>query len=517
MKTRMILAALLLMTFGTTRAQEKLIPIPNGDASKINTLVINGIGSVYLQQGDKLMLNDYGHEGVRYRVEDSVLYLSGGGTARDVTIPNLTYLKIMGTAGVRSKGQLKGENLSIFKTGTGVVSLEVGYNNIYVRSTGTGDVILLGDCNVFCSEAKSVGKVNATNLNYKVLVEKGGDIWNMAFNSDGELTDPIRDYLNDLVNNAAPFFDAESNRPWNLSGKNDDNNADSLGRAQFNDLMRELGETLEQISDTADWEQFERDMEKWGADMEEWGRKMEQWADQVEKKYGNDYEYHYEYNKSSSGCGSATEATVSAKRSLLLGPHWQGFDAGLNMLIDPYEIDIYTGPNGTMEIRPLRSWYFGFNIADVGIAFDRNKRVGMFTGVGLGWNNYSWKNYIKMTVEDGQLVNTLLPDDREVKNSKLGVLYLQVPLMIEVRPTRSMYVDLGVTGGIRLAAWNKIRYADGTKEKNYQGYTINFLKCDASLRVGGDNLGFFVNYALIPMFSNNNRVHPISMGFSVVF
>lgn len=141
----------------------------------------------------------------------------------------------------------------------------------------------------------------------------------------------------------------------------------------------------------------------------------------------------------------------------------------------------------------------------------------MFTGVGLGWNNYSWKNYIRMTVEDGQLVNILLPDDREVKNSKLGVLYLQVPLMIEVRPTRSMYVDLGVTGGIRLAAWNKIKYADGIKEKNYQGYTINLMKCDASLRVGGDNLGFFVNYALIPMFSNNNRVHPISMGFSVVF
>ena len=73
----MILAAMLLVAFGSVKAQEKPIPTPDGDASKINTLVINGIGSVYLQQGDKLMLNDYGHQNVRYRVVDSVLYLNG--------------------------------------------------------------------------------------------------------------------------------------------------------------------------------------------------------------------------------------------------------------------------------------------------------------------------------------------------------------------------------------------------------------------------------------------------------
>ena len=207
MKTRMILAAMLLLAFESAKAQEKLIPTPNGDASKINTLVINGVGSVYLHQGDKLMLNDYGHQNARYRVVDSVLYLDGVGTPREVTIPNLTYLKVTGTAGIRSKGQLKGENLSVYKTGTGVLSLEVGYNNIYVRSCGTGDVILLGDCNVFCGEKKSLGKIDAKNLNYKVLVEKSSDKWNMAFNMDDDLNDPKRNYLNDLVNNAAPFFE----------------------------------------------------------------------------------------------------------------------------------------------------------------------------------------------------------------------------------------------------------------------------------------------------------------------
>lgn len=535
----MIMAAMLLLAFGSVKAQEKPIPTPNGDASKINTLVVNGTGSVYLKQGEKLTLNDYGHNSARYRVEDSVLYLEGNG-ARDVTLPNLTYLKVTGTVAVRSKGQLKGENLSIYKTGTGVLSLEVGYNNIYVRSIGTGDVILLGDCNVFCGETKSFGKIDAKNLNYKVLVERSGDLWNMAMNMDDQ-TD--KEWVHLITEKAQPFFEAESNRSWNQEKANGKGNMTTPDMAELDELMREYNANLQRIHDSidwkriheemrqagqeiqraydsVDWEQFERDMEKWGEEMEKWGRKMEQWGERYERKHGNNYEYHYDYqyNHESPKDGQSKEKSPK-KKSLLLDPHWQGFDAGLNMLIAPSAMDVYTGNNDYMAIRPLRSWYFGFNIADVGIAFDKNKRVGMFTGVGLGWNNYSWKNYIRMTVDGGQLVNTLLPDDRVVKNSKFGVLYLQVPLMVEVRPTRKMYIDLGVTGGIRLAAWNRIKYADGSNEKNYQGYTTNLLKCDASLRVGGNNLGFFVNYALVPMFNNGDakKAHPLSLGFSIVF
>ena len=427
----------------------------------------------------------------------------------------------------------------------------------------------------------------------------------------------------------------------------------------LNDLMRILGENLQHLSDSVDWENFERDMEQWGADMEEWGRKMEEWGKEFEDsfdRYGHDYGVDHNYRFPWKGsrrvnaikaCGSGdvviqqfadhfalkrgdvftsdyvvedgtlilsgssdyevaiqrldkiqilgsgdvfgrckmkgknlhivdagsgdlrmnveydtiyvrmsgsgdvtlqgqckvlyaelsgsgdldvkqllceeshTDATGSGevivnksgkvvsyqyhreqqrvtKPSWLLDPHWQGFDAGLNMFIDPSAMDIYTGYQDHMAVRPLRSWYFGFNIADVGIAFDRKKKVGMFTGVGLGWHNYSWKNYIRVEVENDELITTLLPDDHPVKNSKLGILYLQVPLMVEVRPTRHFYIDLGVTGGIRLAGWTRIKYEDGSSEKSYSGYTLNLLKCDASLRAGSDNLGFFINYALVP-------------------
>ena len=526
MKTRMILAAMLLMAFGTMKAQETLIPTPDGDGSKINTLVVSGTGSVWLQQGNKLTFNDYGSRSVRYHVEDSVLYVEGNGT-RGVTFPNLTYLKVSGTAGVRSRDKLQGQNLSISKVGTGELSLSVNYNNVYICSKGTGDVILTGDCHVFCGEAKSVGKLNTSSLKYMVKIEKSGEQWNMAFNIDDDLKDLEYEYLREVVKNAQPFFEAESNRDWNLKKDGTQTSANTSDMMELSELMRELGVTMEQLSDSVDWEQFERDMEKWGAEMEEWGRKMEKWGDRFEKKYGGNHEYHYDYQYNSPEPRKdepekpESKGKRPEKKNLLFDANWNGFEAGLNMLFN-MPVGTASTNNGAqgLGLRPLRSWYFGFNIADVGIAFSKRHIVGLFTGVGIGWNNFSWNNDITVEYNPENVVYTIVPTDpnRIVKNTKNGTLFLQVPLMLEIRPTRKMYIDAGVTGGLRIAQWNRVKYADGSQIKNYYTARVNQFKLDASLRVGGRNLGFFANYALLPLFNMSDaKVHPLSFGFSVNF
>ena len=210
------------------------------------------------------------------------------------------------------------------------------------------------------------------------------------------------------------------------------------------------------------------------------------------------------------------------KRGLLFDASWNGFEAGLNMLIDPTGTYAYNNPDGAtgMEIRPLRSWYFGFNIADVGIAFDRRHTVGMFTGVGIGWNNFSWNNDVTIEFDPDNVVYTLVPieTDKVVKTSKYGALFLQVPLMVEIRPTHSMYIDAGVTGGLRFAQWNRVKLADGSQFKRYSAASINQFKLDASFRIGYDFLGFFANYSLLPIFDfPNSKVHPLTFGFSINF
>ena len=207
------------------------------------------------------------------------------------------------------------------------------------------------------------------------------------------------------------------------------------------------------------------------------------------------------------------------KKNLLFDAHWNGFEAGLNMLMGP---GFKVGVEGCdfLELRPLKSWAFNFNIADVGIAFNRRHTAGLYTGIGLGWNNYSFNNPVRLIKGEDQLeAEWIDPEEDVVRKSKLGVLYVQAPLMIEVRPTRSMYIAAGVTGGLRINTWTKIKYEDGDVTKVHGDYYVNPFKLDATLRIGGDDLGFFANYNLLPTFNEDHgpSCHTASLGFSINF
>ena len=207
------------------------------------------------------------------------------------------------------------------------------------------------------------------------------------------------------------------------------------------------------------------------------------------------------------------------RKSLLYDPNWNGFEAGLNMLMGP---GFKVGVEGCdfLELRPLKSWVFNFNIADVGIAFNRRHTAGLYTGIGLGWNNYSFNNPVRLIKGEDQLeAEWIAPEEAVVSRSKLGVLYVQAPLMIEVRPTRSMYIAAGVTGGLRINTWTKIKFEEGNATKVHSDYYVNPFKLDATLRVGGDDIGFFANYNLLPTFNENHApsCHTASLGFSINF
>jgi hypothetical protein len=207
------------------------------------------------------------------------------------------------------------------------------------------------------------------------------------------------------------------------------------------------------------------------------------------------------------------------KKNLLFDAHWNGFEAGLNMLMGP-GFKVGVEDCDFLELRALKSWVFNFNIADVGIAFNRRHTAGLYTGIGLGWNNYSFNNPVRLIKGEDQLeAEWIAPEEAVVSRSKLGVLYVQAPLMIEVRPTRSMYIAAGVTGGLRINTWTKIKFEEGNATKVHSDYYVNPFKLDATLRVGGDDIGFFANYNLLPTFNEDHApsCHTASLGFSINF
>ncbi|MCR5646397.1 MAG: DUF2807 domain-containing protein [Bacteroidales bacterium] len=207
--------------------------------------------------------------------------------------------------------------------------------------------------------------------------------------------------------------------------------------------------------------------------------------------------------------------------NLLFDPNWNGFEAGLNMLLGPGPSTEFTGQYALLEQRPWKSWVYNFNIVDIGVAFTRSHRAGIYTGIGLSWNTFRFTNPVRLEKGDDQLICNLVDESVEgyVKKSKLGVLYLQAPLMIEVRPTRKFFIAVGVTGGIRVDSWNKIKFED-RKIKTHKDFYINRFKLDASLRAGRDEgLGFFANFNLLPFFAEGKAqdAHCLSFGFSLNF
>lgn len=234
------------------------------------------------------------------------------------------------------------------------------------------------------------------------------------------------------------------------------------------------------------------------------------------------------------------------QRNLLFDANWNGFEAGLNILTPGIENWNAELPS-SMELRQMRSWCFDINIADVGIRFNRRHSIGLFTGIGIAWNNYCFANPVYFWKgNDGTLQESAITDEvgneLNVDRSKIGVFYAQLPLMFEFRPFhQNLYIDLGVTGGMRLTSWQTIRFgenpasyamlvegdhttsitADEAKYLEHRDLCVNFFKLDATLRVGSvdDNLGLFVKYALLPVFAKDKgpEVYPISIGLSINF
>lgn len=515
MKTKFYFSMVLLvaMATGTVQAQQNNA-LQMFDNDMVNTLIVNSIGDVHVVQGDSIDVACSDETLADVRMQDSCIYISGISDF-DVTLPELTYLFFLGTGDIKVQNGFSGSGLFVLESGIGDVELDLNYGEVYLRVLGPSDMKLYGSCNTLMADMRGPAELNAGRLSKELVLT---DVTGPCEVSLGDVESALIYYKSygatlkgkakEEIRLSEPIDIVSKEDGWHIAAL-DENTLHADSKAMLAEAMPFFRQ-CRAISDN----KFAK---------EGWGKMAVKIADRYRHRKGDggmdgDKQYRGNTHRNTNGYPKAKERHYHSR---FMDCQWAGFEAGLNMLVDPMGNDIYTGQQDLMALRPLRSWYFGYNIADIGIAFDRKHTMGIFTGIGLGWNNYRWKNPIQMKAEGNTLVTTLLPDDPEwkVKKSKLGVMYLQMPLMLEAKPTRSLFVDLGVTGGLRLASWTKIKYENGSKTTTYDKYTLNLFKLDANLRIGGDNMGFFVNYALIPAFADADakKAHPLSVGFSLIF
>lgn len=483
---------------------------------KINTVIVNSIGDVHLTCGDSLSLTCEDALLKDVKVSDSILVLSGF-CDYDVTIPHLNYLVMSGgVSDIVSENTLKGDNLMICNYGTGDITLDVDYANVVIRQNGTGDVVVKGNCSTVLSEFYGTGDINTAKMRKQLALANAigiGDI-------DCGISDQGCIYYKDEFSSVSckgdklstlvlqePLIIVCKDGVWQLQG------CDSLRLDNNTKGLLDKSLPFFGASSTIDFDKFGIEMGNGGKD---WGANGEI----LDKVLRHDDEEKMQI--------------VNADWN------WADFEFGLNIPLSSDYNNVFSGDEEFMNVRQLRSWCFKWNIADIGFVFSRSHGYGLFTGVGLEWNNYSFTDPSYLCKQDGHL--TALPiENVSVKKSKLGIMYANFPLMFQIKhsPRSNWYVDLGVTGGIRLAAWNKIKLnsdqtsivvgegenaielpMENSKYKAWGDYGVNLFKLDASVRLGfSEDIGFFADYAILPMFVEGKgpAVHPLCLGMSMNF
>ena len=577
MKTGIITSMMLLFAVGMAQAQDNEAKIEGNP--NVNTIVVNTTGDVTIYQGDKFAVK-WDDEMVRYNMnfemKDSVVYLSGVDNF-EVTLPSLKYLKVNSCGDVIAREALAGENLSICNCGAGDIDLNLSYSNIYLKNEGVGDVTLRGDATALMVESSGTGDFNAVKLNHSLSfvnvtgIGEGdlGKVRKMVFvhnsNRDaGQISDNCRiatslgspivfeqvgsswrikgyDHLditkvaNELCA-AAPFFDNEQHRNWNtfeIEGmeKTAGNDGAKTTREQLDEDLGDLGKDITVGIAKGKRENWSEDQwNTWGDSLdlrfkeyEMEAKKFEMEAKKFEKEAKN-FEKDMQNNVQNTKGGSH-----------FLEPNWASFGFGLNTLLTPSLNQDFGEGYEFLEQRPMRSLYFELNCFGAGVAFDRNRKSGIFTGFGFSLNRYFFKNPIILINDPNQLSASWVDEEHyKMRKSRLLTMYFNVPLMFEFNPTRDFCIEAGVTGGIRLFAVNKVFYEyknveqlipdasqrnRGFREVDFGRYSTSLFSLEGSLRVTYDDFGIFINYDILPTFDTNKApdLHTLSFGFTILF
>lgn len=149
-------------------------------------------------------------------------------------------------------------------------------------------------------------------------------------------------------------------------------------------------------------------------------------------------------------------------------------------------------------------------------------RIYLTAGLGFLWNNYSFKNPVTINNEGEN--TAFVADSADMYDKyKLRVAYLQVPLMMGVRFSKSekpVDLQLGVVAGLKLGSVVKFKYDDSGvkfKGKVKDDFDLNPFRFELAARLRFDDFGLFVNYSLTKLFDDSNlaELAPFSCGIVI--
>jgi len=420
-----------------------------------------------------------------------------------VTAPEINLIKVSGASDVNSSNELTGDKLKIIVSGASDINLNVNYTSITTKVSGASDITLNGAATSSVIESSGASDFHGKGLITTSSVVKASGA-------------------------SSCFVNATSNLNYEVSGASDVKYVSTPET-----IIIKKGNGSEKI---------------------------------IVVNTDNDNSSNYSYTDTTSvnvGSlhvavveGDTTQITVGRHTLVVtddgdvswerckinrFNGHWGGFELGINGYVTPDFNTNWGSEYEYLNLRYEKSTAVHLNIYEQNIPLNKNKTIGLITGLGFSWNNYRFSGPTFLTPDSSSLkgysmVNTD-GSTLSLRKTKLTAMYLTIPLIFEMqtnqpRKINRFYFGVGVLANVRLSTHTKIYFNEANKNyelldistfpyqilpqtyttpnsndrnivKNSNSFYLQPFKFDATVRFGYGIINLFVNYQLNTMFQKD--------------
>jgi len=213
----------------------------------------------------------------------------------------------------------------------------------------------------------------------------------------------------------------------------------------------------------------------------------------------------------------------SDARKFKMEPHWAGFGIGFANVAD--RSLRMTNVNGVvLKADESTEWFI--NLFEHILPIYRNT-FGITTGLGMSWHTFRLDNNTHLVDVNGVTGVYAAPAGITYDYSRLKVVHLTMPLLLEWQPTfgknHKSFIAAGVIGGLKTFASYKVKYtnADGSTGEKVEAHGLNTtpLSLDFMAQVGYEDISVFAKYSPFSIFQQNKgpEVRAVSLGLMLHF
>ncbi len=204
--------------------------------------------------------------------------------------------------------------------------------------------------------------------------------------------------------------------------------------------------------------------------------------------------------------------------------HWTGIEFGINNFLDEDLTLSREGDASFMDLNTSRSTAVNLNFAQFSLGFGTSY-FGVFTGLGIEFNNYFFDNNNTIAEIDDQVFGIPL-DGQNLSKSKLTTTFLRIPVMLEgqfpkTNRGKRVFVSAGIIGGFKLGSHTKVVFDNNGKDKSKDkdDFNINPFRYGLSARLGYGCIAIYSDYYFTPMFVREKgpELHPFNVGLALTF